>query len=240
MKPEINRKKLDPESEKWMEETGKKLVYELLVYHDLDDLFFEDPALALFKLEGIVDNDEYFSSVEKDWVITPEDFINIQKRILKKLESLNNDDEDEALMILFYAVSSFESLVNDYLFSELDFKNLSRSEIKSIFKLSFDAKLGWLLMFICGSRYTDNKNWSLLKRFIETRNFFIHYKPVTWEQRDEHSNLLNKKSLNSFLDAAYDCYLFLNEHHSDEYKNYYDRIKRIQESKPDLDKQVDN
>jgi hypothetical protein len=77
-------------------------------------------------------------------------------------------------------------------------QNLSKCEIKSLSKLSFDAKLGWLLMFICGSRYTVNKNWSLLKRFIETRNFFIHYKPVTWEQRNEHSNLLNKKSLTHF------------------------------------------
>lgn len=196
----------------------------LIVKYGLDDLCIEDPNQALIELIKIFDDPEF--SLEKIAYVV-DDFLDAKERILTKLEYLNEDDPNEILMILFYAVSSFESMLNFHLHDELKTKNLSEDDIESILKLSVDAKLGWLLKLICGSGYTENENWPILKKFVRARNFFIHYKPVTWEKYDNNSDFLNKESFNNFLDAAYNCHFYLKECHTEVYNDNHRRIELI-------------
>ncbi|AKJ39858.1 hypothetical protein [Methanosarcina barkeri] len=228
MKHEDNEKGSDTKLEELKDELGKTFINNLLVAHDLYDLYLEDPKQAILKLSEIVD-EEYLSSFDKKLIIISDDFPRARELILKKLENLVDFDKEEALMILYYAVSSFESMVNIFIYQELEFKELSRSEIREVIKLHTDDKLGWLLKFICDTRYTDNENWALIAEYLKTRNFFIHSKPSNVELYDKHNQMLGRDSLNAFLNAAFDCYLFLKEHHSDKYINYFNKLNRLNE-----------
>lgn len=196
----------------------------VLVDNDLDDLYLENELQALSKISEIIN----FSNIKDfKWFVVHDDFPSVKEKIFGKLENLNESDSDEVIMILFYAVSSFESMVNHHLKNELDIKNFSGNDINRIYRLPVEEKLSWLLKLICGSGYTDNENWKLIKKFVEARNFFIHYKPTRLDNYHETSQLLTKDSLIIFLDAAYDCYSFLKECHTDEYKRKLNRIERI-------------
>ena len=154
MKHEDNEKESDTKLEELKNELGKTFINNLLVAHDLYDLYLEDPKQAILKLSEIVD-EEYLSSFDKKLIIISDDFPRARELIIKKLENLVDFDKEEALMILYYAVSSFESMVNIFIYQELEFKELSRNEIREVIKLHTDDKLGWLLKFICDTRYTD-------------------------------------------------------------------------------------
>lgn len=199
----------------------------LLVANNLDDLYFENELQALMKIQSMFNE----SSIKNfKWIVTNEDFLIVKGKIEEKLEFLNDYDPDEAVMILFYAVSSVESMVNSHLHNELSIKNLSESDIKKIYKLSFEEKLGWFLKLICNATYTDKENWKIMKKYVEARNFYIHYKPSRLNTRHEYDQLLNKDSMKLFLEASCDCYFFLKECHTEEYKKKLSRIEHIESS----------
>jgi len=66
---------------------------------------------------------------------------------------------------------------------------------------------------LCGRDYTkeNSERWATLKDFIITRNFYIHYEPVTWEQYDNHTMKLSKESFRYFMECAKDVNSFLIE-----------------------------
>lgn len=215
---------LTDETKDKMVEILKELLPSLLGYYDLNDLFVKDQNEALSQLfEKMVESPFSFESES----LIVEEYPTLCERLIKKLERLDDHDPDEMLMFLFYAVSSFENMVNYHLFVELEIRSLYKDEIEGILKLQFDDKLSGLLMLTYESRYTNNENWKIIKKFIQIRNFFIHYKPVTWERYDHQYDILNKESFKNFLDASCNCYFYLKEHHSDKCKKHFDTIKSI-------------
>lgn len=202
------------------------LFSELLVCYNLDSLYYEDSSKALDLLKQNMKEEEL--SFEKRALVVV-DFQTIREKILEKIDSVDEDDNEEMIMLLFYIVHSFESIVNQHIYFELENKGLTRGEIDRVIqRLATSDKLGWLLKIICSKEYTSNNEWSLLNKFIRTRNFYIHYSPDTFEAHDKHELHLNKKSFASFLDYAYDCYLFLKECESTEVK---DKLQRVQNLK---------
>lgn len=200
---------------------------QILVANDLDDLYFENELQALMKIQGMFNE----SSIKNfKWFVTNEDFLTVKGKIEEKLESLKKYDPDEAVMILFYAVSSVESMINSYLHDELSIKELSENDIKKIYKLSFEEKLGWFLKLICNVTYTDKENWKIMKKYVEARNFYIHYKPSRLNTYYEYDQLLKKNSMKNFLEASCNCYFFLKNCHTKEYKNKLSRIEHIESS----------
>lgn len=199
---------------------------QILVNENLDNLYLEDELQAIMKIDKMMNEPSFenFAFIE-----IPSDFPTVKEKILEKLDSLIENDIDEAIMILFYAVSSFESMVNSYLHDELNLKDLSESDVKKIYKLSLEEKLGWLLKLICNVTYTNNENWKTIKKYVEARNFYIHYKPTKMNTKSEHDKLLNKDSIKIFINTSCDCYLFLSECHTDAYKEIINRIKRVEE-----------
>lgn len=197
----------------------------LLVTYNLDNLFLEDNLQALHKLREI----NLESQLNKlDWIVIDNDFQIIKKKILARLQHFNDFDEAEKIMMLLYSMASFESMVNYHLEAELSIKDFSSSDMKKIYKISLEEKLGWLLKLTCGNRYTEKENWKSLKKFVEARNFFIHSKPIAADAYYTQSSILTVDSFNEFLNAASDCHSFLMGCHTDACKNKFSRIERIE------------
>lgn len=217
--------KMSSEMKEELYKFAKEIIPVSLFYYDLDDLFFEDKREALLQLQEKIAESQ--CSFLDDCLIA-DDFIITKKHILKKLDSLNDNDSNEVLAFLFYLVSSFESMVNYHIHLELEIRGLSQDEIEGMLSnLSTNVKLGGLLKVIFEDRYTSNKNWKSLNQLIKVRNYFIHYKPVKRMTYNNHYKILNKELFKNFLDAASDCYYYLMEHHSDGVKNYFNTIERI-------------
>jgi uncharacterized protein YerC len=155
------------------------------------------------------------------------DFEDHREKMLAKIDAANEDDKEEMQMLLFYVVHSFERVVNQHIYFELKNMSFTQKELERITYLSTEDKLGWVLRLICGKDYTSSNKWSLLNKFIKTRNYFIHYSPDTWEAVDNREVDLRKKAFISFLDNAYDCYLFLNECTSKEIKDMNQRVLNL-------------
>lgn len=213
----------DKQAETITLEIGTKL----FVIFGLDDLYVKDRNKAFKKFIALMDEAEQELFFEKR-ILIETDFLDQRKYIFKKLKNINDEDTEEMIMILFYIVHSFESMVNNHISIELTHKHFSHKEIKKIiFSLSTEAKLGWFLKLICGKDYTKNKNWPLIDGYIKTRNFYIHYKPETSEIYYNHEEKLSKTSIRSFLKASYDCYKFLNKYQSKEAKDFLYRVSNL-------------
>lgn len=206
-----------------------ELASELLVAYDLDSLYYEDPEKALGQLMQNLEVDKEKTPFQKRAFIVF-NFQTRREKILKKIESVDEDDYEEMIMLLFYIVHSFENMVNQYIYYELKNKDFTKKEeTRVVQRLSTADKLGWLLKLICGKEYISNNNWSLLKNFIETRNFYIHYMPDTIEAYDKHHVKLSKESFISFLDHACDCYSFLKECTSKEVTEKSQRVQGLRD-----------
>lgn len=193
----------------------------LLVGNDLDDLFFRDEVESLIKLKKEFEKPDFS-------VVVIQDFLSVKERILKRLRNLNKLDSDEKIMLLIYMVSSFETMVNYHLHDELKVKKLSESEIGYALRLPVEGKLGWLLKLLYEKGYTENENWPIIKRFIEARNFFVHYKTSTIDTYNLQLNLLTKDSFMDFLEAACNCNSYLIEINSEACKKHFLREERIE------------
>jgi hypothetical protein len=67
-------------------------------------------------------------------------------------------------------VHTFESVVNEHLHFELEYKEFTQNEIKTILrKFTIDEKVGWFLKILCGKDYTkgNSKNWYLRSVILE-------------------------------------------------------------------------
>ncbi len=199
---------------------------EFFVAYNLDSLYYEDREQAIEQLKQIMDSREI--PFEKSTVVVCE-FLDQREKILARINSIDKDDIEEMIMLLFYAVHSFETFINQHIYFELETKGFTQKELKRVQWLKTDDKLGWLLKLICGKEYTSNNKWSLLKNFIETRNFYIHYSPNTSETYEKHNVKLSKESFTSFMDNAYDCYLFLNECLCKENKERLQRVQKLRD-----------
>jgi hypothetical protein len=200
------------------------LFSEILVCYDLDSLYYEDSDEAMKKLKLAFDKEELPFAKRSLIVI---DFEDHREKMLAKIDAANEDDKEEMQMLLFYVVHSFERVVNQHIYFELQNMSFTQKELERITYLSTEDKLGWVLRLICGKDYTSSNKWPLLNKFIKTRNYFIHYSPDTWEAVDNREVDLRKKAFISFLDNAYDCYLFLNECTSKEIKDVNQRVLNI-------------
>lgn len=79
------------------------------------------------------------------------------------------------LMFLVYMVRTFESVVNEHLHFELEYKESTQNEIKTILrKFTIDKKVDWFLKILCGKDYTkeNSKNWYLRSVIF---NFWISF-----------------------------------------------------------------
>lgn len=204
-----------------------RLLAGYLVHYDLDDLCHEDKKKAFELLrQKMVEDEIPFET----YPVVVVGFENEYKKILEKIESLNYDSNEEMLMLLVYIVRFFESIVNEHIHTELGRMGFTQSEKRQILrKFSIDEKLGWFLKILSGTDYTKekSKNWSLLKNYITTRNFYIHYEPSTFEALENHIMKLNKESFSSFMESCKDCYYFLEEHHSKEVKDFNERMQDL-------------
>jgi hypothetical protein len=198
-----------------------KLLPALLVSANLDDLFLKDEVNALTKLKEALEEPDFS-------VVIFTDFLGVKERILKKVENINELDHDERVMILIYLVSSFENMINYHLFEELKIKRLTATDINHALRLPVEGKLGWLLKLLYGKGYTENENWPMIKKFIEARNFFVHYKTSTIDMYNIHFYLLTKDSFKDFLEAARNCDSYLKENHNEACKKQFFRKERIE------------
>jgi hypothetical protein len=188
-----------------------ELVTVLLVHYNLDVLYLEDRDKAAQLLLQKMKNEE-IPFLKR--AVTVTDFEDDYNNILKKIENVHDDKDEEMLMLLVYMSRFFEMVVNEHIHFELEYKKFTGSEIKQILrKFSINEKLGWFLKILSGKDYTNEKSnsWSVLSNLITTRNFYIHYEPVTMDVFDTHVMKLSKDSFRSFMESTRDCYHFLNE-----------------------------
>jgi len=205
-----------------------RLVAHLLIRYELDDLCFEDTDKALDLLGEEFKNPKY--PIAKNTTII-NDFEDDYNYIIAKIESIDEKDKKQMLMFLVYMVRTFESVVNEHLHYELEYKDFTQNEIKTILrKFTIDEKVGWFLKILCGKDYTkeNSKNWSTLKNFIIIRNFYIHYEPVIWEQHDNYTMKLSKESFKSFMGCVVEINSFLSECQSKERKDADERVTHLQ------------
>lgn len=204
-----------------------RLVAHLLIRYELDDLCFEDTGKALHLLGEELKNPKY--PIAKN-VALINDFEDDYNYIIAKIEYIDEKDETQMLMFLVYMVRTLESVVNEHLYFELEYKKFTKNEIKPILlKFSIDEKVGWFLKILCGKDYTkeNSKNWSILKNFIITRNFYIHYKPARLEEFDNHIMKLSKESFKSFMGCVADINSFLSECKCKERTDVDERVNRL-------------
>jgi len=134
------------------------------------------------------------------------------------------------LILLVSMVRTFESVINEHIYFELEYKSFTSNEIKTILrKFIMDEKTGWFLNILCSKDYTqeNSKSWSLLKNFIITRNFYIHYEPVTFEHHYNHIMKLSKESFRSFMICIEDCHSFINNCSSKQREDRYERVRLL-------------
>lgn len=218
----MERKQIDSEM---LSDIFINILSQVLVCYDLDDLYIKNKREALILVQQHLDEDDILSD---DRLLVKSDFINTREKILKKIESVDENDTDEMIMLLIYIVISFEQIVNQHVYFELMYRGFTRKEIKKILhKLSTEEKLGWFLKLICREDYTNSENWSLISNFIQTRNFYIHYGPDTSEINSNHRIKLSKDSFMSFVEYSSDCYSFLNECKTEKFEDFSERVSNI-------------
>lgn len=207
------------------------IISQVLVNYDLDDLYFKDREKALDLVGQYTASDE--SPAGKKLTCVP-NFLHNRDKLSVKIENMDENDEDEMISLLFQLVRLFESIVNEYIYCELLFKDFTRKEIKKVQrKLTTEDKLGWFLKLINGKDYTDCKNWSLINNYILARNFYIHYAPDTLDTYDNHEEILTKDSFMSFLNYSSDCYSFLKECRCKEYIEHFERVSKVKKNMKD-------
>ena len=211
------------------------LISQLFVHYDLDKIYYENRVEAHELLLQKMSCEE--RPFEKRALVVI-DFEMEHKKILEKIESVNEDDNDEMLMLLVYIVRFFERIVNEHIHSELEHRYFTQSEIGAILrKFTIDEKMGWFLKILSGNDYTqtNNKNWSLLKNHIVTRNFYIHYAPASFEANNNHEIKLRKESFKSFIEASSNCHSFLSECRSKGIKDKDERVNNMENCIKDED-----
>lgn len=197
----------------------------VFVNYDLDSLYYEDREKA-FDLARQCMAEEKLPA-QKRFTCVP-NFLLERDELYAKIENIDENDNDEMMLLLFQLVRLFESIVNEYVYHELYFRDFTRKEIKKVqLKLNTEEKLGWFLKLTNGKDYTDNKNWSSINKYILARNFYIHHAPDTFETYDNHEKVLTKASFMEFLDYSSDCYSFLNECRNKEYIEYFERVSNL-------------
>lgn len=211
------------------------LIAQLLIHYDLDEIYHENRVEAHKLLDQKMSYEKLPFAKRAIVVIN---FKMDLKKILEKIESVNEDNHEEMLMLLVYIVRFFERIVNEHIHFELENRDFTQSEIGAILrKFTIDEKMGWFLKILSGKDYTqtNSKSWSLLKSYIITRNFYIHYSPATFEVSDNHEMKLSKESFKSFIEASSNCYSFLSECRSKDIKDQYERVNNLKNCIKDLD-----
>lgn len=203
------------------------LLAQLFIRYDLAELYHENRVEAHGLLEQKMSCEEIPFDKHAIVVIGYE---HEMQKILEKVESVNDDNDEEMLILLVQIVRFFERIVNEHIYLELENRDFTQSEIKTIvLKFKMDEKVGWFLKILSGKDYTKarNNNWSLIKNFIETRNFYVHYAPATFNVHEIHQTKLNKEKFKSILEAVSDCYHFLSECRSIDIKNRYEQVQNL-------------
>ncbi|AKB33258.1 hypothetical protein MSSIH_2568 [Methanosarcina siciliae HI350] len=203
------------------------LLAQLLIHYDLEEVYYENRVKA-HKLLNQKNRDEKLPFDKRILVII--EFEREHKKILENVMCVNENNDEEMLILLIHIIRFFERIVNEHICFELENRGFTQSETKTILhKFNIDEKMGWFLKILSGKDYTQtsSNNWSLIKNYIITRNFYIHYAPATFSVYDGHKKKLNKKDFKSVLEAISDCYCFLIECRSKDIKDQYERIENL-------------
>lgn len=201
---------------------------QILVKKNLDELYINDQQAALKILREIFNNKD---SINKELNILLElSFTSKRNSILHVIDNIDDLMFTKCPeMYLIYSLSIFEAMINDFVHIELSNKLKSGNINDIIKKLSITDKLGWFLELLTGHSFIRecSDKWGKIKPYIETRNFFIHYKPEEIDKYEKHQEKLSKKSIKNFLDVAFECESFLKEIHSEDTLNMNKRIDNI-------------
>ncbi|BBI36749.1 hypothetical protein [Cohnella abietis] len=173
MKKTIENKK---ELEAMEYELRISLISSFIMSFGIDDLFIEDPDLGMKKFF------ELWKEYRPDFDYDNDIFIGVNdvaKEIGEFKLVLNQCDDAFMEMYLYQAVSIFENMLNDFYHDELMLKyDFSGTKVNAIItSLSTIDKVDWFLQMTIGKSYVGEHGWSVIKPFIDARNFFIHYKP---------------------------------------------------------------
>ena len=202
----------------------------LLVHYEVDMLYLKRPEEAMdFIMEKL---DEEAILDQKNVMVVSYGFEGGKKKFLDYLNKFSEDEfASYSTMLLYEAVSIFESGINNWFNNELTISyGLSHEQANEVLtKLSVRDKINWLLKLITGESFIDQKSWSTIKPMISSRNIFIHFKPIDIHHYFKHKKNLTKKSIIDFLDACSICISFLEERKGQDVEKYNDKIHYISE-----------
>ncbi|MCU5690203.1 hypothetical protein OCB18_21295 [Bacillus cereus] len=206
----------------------KKVLPGLLIHYNVDDLFIENKDAALTIVMEKLEKEEILD--QKNMMLITHGFHDGKQKFLRLLDRFDEEEFSENKeMLLFKAVSIFESALNDRLHEELEFQfEMSTPKINKILtRLKVEEKLDWFLQILCGETFLQQKEWATIKPIITLRNSFIHPKPTDIDKYHEQRGAISKESLLKFMEDCTECYNFLNELKGSEVKEYNERIKKL-------------
>ncbi len=147
------------------------LIQQLLTQGKLDKERLND----LDYVRSIVfENSDLIESLKIGYIID-EDFINSAH------EAIEADRKSVAIVLVATAI---EHKLNAFYRSVLEtYFGLSNKETTEAIRSSFHTKLGWLMTLVSGSPISEELN-KKIKKVIELRNGFVHYKVTSYSQDD--------------------------------------------------------
>jgi|GEM_PF-2796043 len=220
----------------------EKFLPKFIVDFDLYDAYVKDERTAIEQLLAKID--EHSDDINSMNMLMANDFKESKQDLYSFINRTTDCDfQNFSKMFLFYSVSLFENMVDDFLQQELEFKGISIKKANELLsKLSIEIKLDTFLEVLTGNSYIGKYEWSSIKPFILARNFFIHYKPQDFSKYDSFKPYLSKESILSFLDKAELCYTFLKNNQSEskqEYDNKIECVTRLFEERQSSKSQID-
>ena len=221
-------KSLSKKDEKIMDSIYIEVIPNLIVSLGQDDLYIKNEKKALKKVSSFLKKHKDF--IKDESFVIVENFLEKKNKLKKKINAESkNLKNDDFLMYLFYSTHLFESMINNFLQNELEsnhkFTIIQANNI--LRRIDIPDKLGWFLKVLCKKDYTSNtKHWPTLKRGIQTRNYFIHYKPEGGEKYDKHSSFISKNNIIKFLDSATNCHTFLKKSRTNKNKEFHIRLEK--------------
>ncbi|NIO19693.1 MAG: hypothetical protein GTN76_02820 [Candidatus Aenigmarchaeota archaeon] len=234
MKNEKRRKKgykVDPE---FAHKILREMIPYVIINIGLYDSFIKNYKRTFNKVSKILASKKRI--ISDDSIVIVHDFIEDRKSLISIIERNKSEKiKDYGIktclnhMYLFQAVSIFENMLNTHFQQEfeLNYGFKIKKINKILYRLQAEDKLGWVLKIFSGKDYTETEKWKRIEKFVQCRNFYIHYKPQTSSRIKNFDELLQPKKIKEFLDDALHCYNYLKKSRSKKYSEFQDKIDKV-------------